>query len=187
MQERNRHFFPKTKVKTWRPNSWTLFFPTLTNVSVLSAARFFNFNPKLLISEHLPISLPHGRIAGVKSLQKRNVLSPPFHRPPNNTWAVQMHPGMSCKQDHKELTYSPLVFWAQLQRVAGQAMKTGCWVGHSHTPSYSTGGRCTLQISPPFWKAQPSLPGDASFWEDNWAETNESKILLLILCVIGFD
>lgn len=100
----------------------------------------------LLINGHLPISLPHGRIAVGKPLERRNALSPSFRRPPNNTCAFQMHPGMSCKQDHKELSYSPPGFRGSFAKVAEQAMKTERLLSRTFTPTFLQHRR---QTNPP--------------------------------------
>lgn len=59
----------------------------------------------------------------IKFLRRRNGLSPSFPWPPSS-WAIQMHPGISCKQEHKELSHSPPSFLDSVTKAAAWMVKT---------------------------------------------------------------
>ena len=56
------------------------------SLSCLIVASFFDFDSRFLISEHLPVSLPHGKVVH----QRRTCTFSTFCRAPNNTWATPM-------------------------------------------------------------------------------------------------
>lgn len=97
-----------------------------------------------------------GRLQLLSSWEEEGTSS--FRRPPN-TLAIQMHHGISCKQDHKKLSYSALGFLGSVTKAAGRVMETERLLSRTFTDIFLQHRR---QMHPP--NITDILQGSAIPW-----------------------